>query len=78
MFKLVIFNNSDYDFNDFGVKDIEYGVRMDPGGISAFSGDMSAFKARGGKLLTYHGRRDEVRELTVSPCVLFRNVHFGS
>lgn len=62
-FKLAIYNDSNYDFNNFGVKDIETGVRMDPGGISAFSGDMSAFKARGGKLLTYHGRRDEVRML---------------
>ncbi|KLO15211.1 tannase and feruloyl esterase [Schizopora paradoxa] len=59
-FKLVIFNDSNYDFDSFGVKDIEYGVSMDPGGLSAFSGDMSAFKARGGKLLTYHGRRDEL------------------
>jgi len=59
-FKHVIFNDTNYDFEDFGVEDIEIGVRKDPGGISAFSGDMAAFKARGGKLLTYHGRRDEL------------------
>lgn len=71
-FKHVIFNDTNYDFKDFGVEDIEIGVRKDPGGISAFSGDMADFKARGGKLLTYHGRRDEVREVIVTLCALFR------
>ncbi|KLO15212.1 tannase and feruloyl esterase [Schizopora paradoxa] len=59
-YKYVVYNNSDYDFRNFGVKDVEFGAEMDPGGIATFTGDMSAFKARGGKLLTYHGRSDEL------------------
>ncbi|KAG6853873.1 hypothetical protein C0991_000480 [Blastosporella zonata] len=31
-----------------------------PGGISTFSGNLSKFRDRGGKFLTYHGRRDEL------------------
>ncbi|KAJ7645068.1 tannase and feruloyl esterase [Mycena polygramma] len=31
---------------------------INPGGIATFDGDLSAFRNRGGKLLTYHGRRD--------------------
>jgi len=33
---------------------------VNPGGIATFDGDMSAFRDRGGKFLTYHGRADEI------------------
>jgi len=31
---------------------------VNPGGIATFDGDLSAFRDRGGKFLTYHGRID--------------------
>ncbi|KAH8110213.1 tannase and feruloyl esterase [Phellopilus nigrolimitatus] len=58
--KYVINNGSDYDFNNFGLADIALMDERDPGKISTFSGDFSAFRARGGKLISYHGRSDEL------------------
>jgi hypothetical protein len=34
---------------------------INPGGIATFDGDLAAFRDRGGKFLTYHGRMDPVR-----------------
>jgi feruloyl esterase len=31
---------------------------INPGGVATFEGDLSAFRDRGGKFLTYHGRID--------------------
>lgn len=59
--KYAIYNDTEYDFNHYGLDDIYNSNIIDPGGISAYSGDFSAFMNRGGKFLTYHGRRDEVR-----------------
>lgn len=47
--------------NDFSVSDIEYGDFINPGGIATWSGDLAAFRDRGGKFLTFHGRSDHVR-----------------
>ncbi|KAG6835609.1 hypothetical protein H0H93_016535 [Arthromyces matolae] len=59
-YKYAIFNDSNYDFSNFSVQDIEFANRINPGGISTFDGDFSRFRDRGGKFLTYHGRRDEL------------------
>ncbi|CAK5272441.1 unnamed protein product [Mycena citricolor] len=51
-------NTTKIDFGTYGPED---GKRMDavnPGGIATFSGDFAAFRDRGGKFLTYHGRMD--------------------
>ena len=56
----VVFKNQNFDFSTFNVDDIYKADKLDPGQISTFSGDFSAFKARGGKFITYHGRRDDV------------------
>ncbi|KAF8072292.1 tannase and feruloyl esterase [Lyophyllum atratum] len=58
-FRYAVFNDSNYDFSDFGLKDVALVDKINPGGISTFNGDFSAFERRGGKFLTYHGRRDE-------------------
>jgi feruloyl esterase len=31
---------------------------INPGGVAAFDGDLSGFRDRGGKFITYHGRKD--------------------
>lgn len=59
-YRFVVLNNSNFNFRNFGLNTIELGDRIDPGGIETFSGDLSSFEARGGKFLTYHGRRDQV------------------
>lgn len=58
--KYAIFNDTSYDYSKFNLDDLAFANKIDPGQISTFSGDMSAFKSRGGKFLTYHGRRDDV------------------
>ncbi|KAF7325061.1 Carboxylic ester hydrolase [Mycena kentingensis (nom. inval.)] len=56
--RYAILNVTDYDFTNFSVADVKRFDQINPGGIATFSGDMSAFRKRGGKLLTFHGRRD--------------------
>lgn len=63
--KYAIYNDTSYDYSKFNLDDLAFANTIDPGKISTFSGDMSAFKARGGKFLTYHGRRDDVRSRLV-------------
>ncbi|KAJ7695354.1 tannase and feruloyl esterase [Mycena rosella] len=56
--KYAVLNTSDFDFSEYGP---QHGRLMDdinPGGIATFDGDFSAFRDRGGKFLTYHGRGD--------------------
>ncbi|KAJ7249442.1 tannase and feruloyl esterase [Mycena rebaudengoi] len=56
--RYVILNVTDHDFTNFGLADIALFDKINAGGIATFDGDMSAFRNRGGKFLTYHGRRD--------------------
>ncbi|KAJ7285169.1 tannase and feruloyl esterase [Mycena rebaudengoi] len=56
--KYTVLNVTDFDMSKYGP---EQGILFDqvnPGGIATFDGDLSAFRDRGGKFLTYHGRRD--------------------
>ncbi|KAJ7857312.1 tannase and feruloyl esterase [Mycena olivaceomarginata] len=53
-----VFNDTGFDFREYGH---EHAVLMDeinPGGVAAFDGDLSGFRDRGGKFITYHGRKD--------------------
>jgi len=59
-FKFAIFNDSSFSFDNFSVKDIEFSDTINPGGIATWNGDLSPFRNRGGKILTYHGRRDQL------------------
>ncbi|EIM87541.1 tannase and feruloyl esterase [Stereum hirsutum FP-91666 SS1] len=53
-----IYNDTNYSFDKFGIQDIEFADTINPGGIAAFSGNFSAFRQRGGKIVTFHGRED--------------------
>ena len=57
--KFTIFNDSNHDFTGFGLADIALADEINPGDVSTFDGDLSAFRDGGGKFLTYHGRRDQ-------------------
>ncbi|KAJ7073308.1 tannase and feruloyl esterase [Mycena belliarum] len=56
--RYVMSNVTSYDFTDFSVRDIARWDAINAGGIATFDGDLSAFRARGGKFLSWHGRRD--------------------
>ncbi|KAI5122861.1 hypothetical protein M0805_003154 [Coniferiporia weirii] len=58
--KYAIRNDSSYEYSAIGLADIALADKLDPGRISTFSGDLSVFRARGGKLVSYHGRSDDV------------------
>jgi hypothetical protein len=53
-----VYNDTEHDFSNFGLEDIEQADQINPGGIATFDGDLSAFRNRGGKFITYHGSRD--------------------
>ncbi|GLB36722.1 putative tannase and feruloyl esterase [Lyophyllum shimeji] len=57
-YPFAIFNNTNFDFNTFDLKSIAFADTINPGGIATFNGDLSAFKSRGGKFISYHGRQD--------------------
>ena len=61
-----VVKNETYDFSKFGFDDVLRMKKADPGGISTFTGNLTAFRERGGKLISYHGRMDDV-----SPALFF-------
>lgn len=67
--KYVVHNDPFFEYSQIGLADIAQAEALNPGNISTFSGDLSAFHAQGGKIITYHGRADDVR-LSLSPVLL--------
>ncbi|KAJ7137062.1 tannase and feruloyl esterase [Mycena epipterygia] len=55
-----------HDFSNFGLADIELMNEINPGGIATFNGDLSTFRNRGRKFLSYHGSRDPLLPATNS------------
>ncbi|KIJ49733.1 hypothetical protein M422DRAFT_74475 [Sphaerobolus stellatus SS14] len=58
--RFAIYNDSNRSLDNYSIVDIEFSDALNPGGIAIWDGDFSTFKSRGGKLITYHGRRDEL------------------
>ncbi|KAJ7637233.1 tannase and feruloyl esterase [Mycena polygramma] len=56
--RYAVLNLTTFDLRDYGAKHLALMDRINPGGIATFDGDLSAFRDRGGKFLTYHGRVD--------------------
>ncbi|KAJ6493010.1 tannase and feruloyl esterase [Mycena sanguinolenta] len=56
--KYVVLNVTEFDVSQYGPEHGRLSQELDAGGISTFNGDFSAFRDRGGKFLTYHGRVD--------------------
>ncbi|KAJ7493771.1 putative feruloyl esterase B-2 [Mycena latifolia] len=54
--RYVILNATEHDFTNFGLPDIALIDKINAGGIATFDGDMSAFRDRGGKFLTWTTR----------------------
>jgi feruloyl esterase len=56
--KYVVYNDADLDATKLGLQYYLDSRSLDPYNISTWSGDLSAFRDRGSKLLTYHGLSD--------------------
>ncbi|KAF8518083.1 tannase and feruloyl esterase-domain-containing protein [Gautieria morchelliformis] len=54
------FNDTAFSFDNFSVADVEAADAINPGGIATFNGNLSSFMNRGGKILSYHGRQDQL------------------
>lgn len=65
--KYAVYNDSMHSLEGFGLSDIECASATNSGGIATWNGDLSSFRNRGGKFLTYHGRRDTVSFSIRSP-----------
>ncbi|GAB7356750.1 hypothetical protein MBLNU459_g7652t1 [Dothideomycetes sp. NU459] len=61
-FSNVIYNDPTWDPTTFNALDIAYADSLDAyhGHISSYQGDLSAFRDRGGKVITYHGMTDPI------------------
>ncbi|KAJ6452481.1 tannase and feruloyl esterase [Mycena sanguinolenta] len=64
--RYAVLNVTEHDFTNFSVRDVELLQEVNPGGIATFDGDMSAFRALGGKFISYHGHRDPLISSTNS------------
>ena len=69
--RYVVANDVNYDYSQFWIDDIYAMDALDPGSISTFDGDLSAFRERGGKLISYHGRADPVSSSTPLKSITF-------
>ncbi|KAJ7777605.1 tannase and feruloyl esterase [Mycena maculata] len=58
--RYAVLNVTEYDFSQYGAEEGRAMEEVNPGGIATFDGDLTAFRDRGGKFLTYHGRMDPV------------------
>jgi feruloyl esterase len=55
-----VLNVTEYDFSEYGPAEGRLMDEVNPGGVATFEGNMSAFRDRGGKFISYHGRADPV------------------
>ncbi|KAF7289851.1 Carboxylic ester hydrolase [Mycena indigotica] len=58
--RYAVFNDTEFDLQRLDEAHLRVIDHIDPGGISTFNGDLSAFRNRGGKFITYHGRMDPI------------------
>jgi feruloyl esterase len=57
-YKNVIFENKTWDISKITLEDMAYASKLNPSKAETWNGDISAFRARGGKVLHYHGLID--------------------
>ncbi|KAK7464265.1 hypothetical protein VKT23_006430 [Stygiomarasmius scandens] len=57
-FRYVVYSDPSFDVTTLSEKDWALAQELDPFNISTWKGDISAFRDRQGKLLTYHGQAD--------------------
>ncbi len=65
--RYVIYNDSNWDPFSLSPADYTTISNQNPFDVETWKGDLSAFKNRGGKLLTYHGLKDGIISSEISP-----------
>ncbi|KAM0351020.1 hypothetical protein ACHAPU_002798 [Fusarium lateritium] len=61
-----VYNDSNWAPNNFTVKDMDFAIKLNPGGVNAAEADLKDFYAKGGKIISYHGQADQ----TITPKLL--------
>ncbi|KAK8096976.1 hypothetical protein PG999_012920 [Apiospora kogelbergensis] len=69
-----VYNDTNWDYTKFTYADVLEADRVDPGDAAADHFDLSAYRARGGKIIMYHGQADPGIP-TGSSRVFYDNVH---
>src|SRR5262249_52388238 len=58
--KYVVFKDANWDWRTFNLEtDVALADKIDNGTMNAINPDLTAFQKHGGKLLVYHGGRDQ-------------------
>lgn len=55
-----VFNSSSWTPENFSESDMDIALKLNPGQVNAVETDLSSFYSKGGKIIAYHGRNDEV------------------
>lgn len=58
LFENWVYNDSNWDYTKFTYADVLEADRVDPGDAAADDFNMSAYRAKGGKIIMYHGMAD--------------------
>ncbi|KIJ29926.1 hypothetical protein M422DRAFT_115059, partial [Sphaerobolus stellatus SS14] len=68
-YRFGVFMNPSFSFEtrNFSVKDVEVGDAINLGDIATFDGHFETFKDRGGKIISFHGRQDQLISSGNSP-----------
>ncbi|OBT76824.1 hypothetical protein VF21_04486 [Pseudogymnoascus sp. 05NY08] len=66
-FRYVVYNNPNWEASAYSICDAKAAGDQNPFNIQTWNGDLSAFKAKGGKVLTYHGLADYIITSDNSP-----------
>jgi feruloyl esterase len=59
-YRYVIYENPQWDPTTLSFADMAYASRLNPSNAETWHGDLSAFKARGSKVIHYHGLEDSL------------------
>lgn len=57
-FRYVVYSNESWDPSSLALHDYDHVLNQNPFDVQGWSGDLSAFQSRGGKLITWHGLQD--------------------
>lgn len=58
-FRGAVYNTTSWTPFNFSVADMDFATQVNPGLVNTDETDLSAFRAKGGKVIAYHGRNDE-------------------
>ncbi|KAM0490226.1 hypothetical protein ACHAP8_011763 [Fusarium lateritium] len=61
-----VYNDSTWTPHNFTVKDMDFAIKLNPGGVNAAEAKLDKFYDKGGKIISYHGQADQ----TITPKLL--------